>query len=65
MTSTYTENGIVNYKKIHEHGNTTCDYSRLTNIDGEVYKLNDDEFLSLLSKEKEIANKNCWDFEFD
>lgn len=58
MTSTYTENGIVNYEKMHKHGYTTCDYSGLTNINGEVYKLNDDEFLSLLSKEKEIANKN-------
>ncbi|MBE7053665.1 MAG: sugar phosphate isomerase/epimerase [Ruminococcaceae bacterium] len=58
MTSTYTENGIVNYEKMSAHGYNCCDYSGLTDINSEVYNLNDDEFVSFLSKEKEIANKN-------
>ena len=58
MTSTYTKNGIVDYKKMNEHGYNACDFSLLTNINGDVYKLNDEEFLKVLSKEKEEANKN-------
>lgn len=48
---------IIDYKEISSHGFECVDFQNLADIDGDLYKLPDDEFKKTLTKEREMAQK--------